>query len=62
MGNNIKIAKLPSELFYCNKCKGSCWDKTNNAATQAAAKKMFGIIPNLCVNEDNGNYKCPNAK
>ena len=61
MAINIKVAKQPSEEVFCNSCKGSCWDKTSNAATQAAAKKRFGIIPNPCVNENNGQPKCPYA-
>ena len=61
MAITVKIPKQPSEEIYCKQCKGSCWDKSNNAATQAAAKKRFGIIPNLCVNESDGSIKCPYA-
>lgn len=43
----------------CKKCKGSCWKGKDNAATQRAALAKFGIIPNHCVNDDNGQARCP---
>lgn len=61
MGNSIKIAKQPSEDIYCGKCKGHCFNKSNSAATQENAKKLFGIIPNKCVPESDGHIKCPHA-
>ncbi len=62
MAIDIQVPKQPSEMIFCNECKGSCWVKNNNKATQAAAKKRFGIIPNLCVNESDGSIKCPYTK
>ncbi len=43
---------------YCSKCKGSCIRKTSSE-TQAAAMKMFGIIPNACVPNLKGINRCP---
>lgn len=46
---------------FCNICKGTCWDSSSNAKTQAVAHKKFGIIPNNCVNDENGTVRCPYA-
>lgn len=46
---------------YCSKCKGSCIRKTSSE-TQAAAMKMFGIIPNACVPNLKGINRCPYKK
>ena len=48
---------------YCSACKGDCWKgNNNNSATQKAAKELFGIIPNNCVNDANGTTHCPFAE
>ena len=47
---------------YCEKCKGACWNKENNSKTQHAAYNMFGIIPNNCVNGEDGAIHCPYSK
>lgn len=54
----VKIQKSPTEDLFCSICKGSCWQE-DNAATQAVAKEKFGIIPNNCVNEQDGMSRCP---
>lgn len=46
---------------FCNIFKGTCWDSSSNAKTQAVAHKKFGIIPNNCVNDENGTVRCPYA-
>lgn len=46
---------------FCSICKGECWKSNDNAATQVAALKKFGIIPNKCVNASTGQSFCPNA-
>lgn len=61
MGNTIKIDRNPSEDIYCNQCRGECWNAKDNAATQTAALKKFGIIPNKCVNSCNGKTHCSYA-
>ncbi len=48
--------------LYCERCKGTCWNEKDNSKTQNAAYKMFGIIPNNCVNGEGGVIHCPNAK
>lgn len=50
-----------SVVTCCDRCKGACWDKSDNFATQAAARKMFGITPNNCVNGEMGDIHCPYA-
>lgn len=44
---------------FCSICNGVCWNKNDNFKTQMAARKMFGIIPNKCVNSSIGPV-CPN--
>lgn len=46
---------------FCNTCRGICWNEKDNIATQVAAYKMFGIIPNKCVNSSTGQQLCPYA-
>lgn len=54
-------AKLKN--IYCEQCKGQCWKGINkNAETQKAAMKMFGVIPNNCVNPQIGKPLCPYAE
>ena len=62
MAITVRVDKQISEELYCKQCNGSCWVPGNNKETQAAAKKMFGITPNLCVNESKGHIKCPHSK
>ncbi len=62
MAITVTVPKQPSEEFYCNQCKGCCWDPKDNAATQLAAKKLFGIIPNNCIPDNNGHIRCPHSK
>lgn len=45
---------------FCSVCQGKCWNGSDNSATQAAAFKKFGIIPNKCVNLSTGPV-CPYA-
>ncbi len=52
---------LTTDDVNCDKCKGKCWDSSSNANTQTAALKMFGSIPNKCVNGENGVVHCPYA-
>lgn len=48
--------------LVCSTCQGTCWKGIdNNSETQAAAREMFGFIPNACVNDCNGRPKCPHA-
>lgn len=46
---------------YCNTCKGKCWHGSDNFATQAAARSMFGILPNRCITNSDGKSRCPYA-
>ena len=55
------MSYVATDDLFCEQCKGSCWDSSNNAKTQAAAHKKFGIIPNNCVNDENGTVRCPYA-
>lgn len=58
MAIKTKIQNYAKENIYCSKCKARCWVPNNNKKTQQNAIKMFGIIPNNCVNEKNGRPKC----
>ena len=46
----------------CFKCKGTCYVKGNQAQTFANARKMFGCLPNSCVDAEGGNPACPAVK
>lgn len=47
---------------FCQKCKGVCWHPGDQKATQEAALKMFGVIPNKCVKgEMSFDVQCPYA-
>lgn len=50
---------LDSVSNFCKKCKGSCWHEKDNKATQREALQRFGLVPNLCINDDNGKIRCP---
>lgn len=43
----------------CKKCKGQCYVVGDQAKTQANARKMFGILPNPCVDAEGGFSMCP---
>ncbi len=46
--------------YRCSQCQGKCWKEGNNAATQKAARAMFGITPNNCIPDSlNGKSHCP---
>ena len=45
----------------CRECRGACLDKTNPSQTQKNAMKMFGVIPNNCVPDEDGTSRCPYA-
>ena len=56
----IQVKSLKSQSSACQKCNGRCWKgPENNAETQKAAMKMFGFIPNNCVNGEGGVIHCP---
>lgn len=50
---------FPIDDFRCKDCKGECFVKDNNSKTQQNALKRFGVIPNNCVNSNNGEIHCP---
>ena len=52
---------LKTTDVLCEQCKGTCWKGKDNAATQAAALQKFGVIPNKCVNPEQGKALCPYA-
>ena len=45
----------------CHKCNGKCWKPGDQKATQPAAMKKFGTIPNHCVNGSKNKIMCPAA-
>lgn len=55
------MINLRSISTHCTKCKGTCWDASSQKKTQENAMKMFGIIPNNCVNGEHNAVKCPFA-
>ena len=43
----------------CIECKGKCYVPGNQAKTQTNARKMFGKLPNPCVDSEGGIPACP---
>lgn len=60
MAANVK--SLASISPMCLVCKGKCWNPDSQKATQEAAMKMFGVIPNHCVNSEGNIVMCPAQK
>lgn len=56
-----KVTPFITIDIHCSECKGTCWNSKDNSATQLAAKEKFGLIPNPCVNSENGTAHCPYA-
>lgn len=56
MAKSLKTTDLK-----CKKCNGVCFDK-NQSIRQANVRKMFGILPNACVDGELDGTKCPYAK
>lgn len=55
------MSVLTSISKECHQCKGACWVPNNQSQTQENAKKLFGTIPNKCVNSSNNIVQCPAA-
>lgn len=58
MASNITMEKNNK---YCDKCKGACWDD-DQSKRQENSYKMFGVIPNKCVDSEIDGPKCPYYK
>ena len=59
MKGKVKYEGCRKNNPLCNKCKGSCWVEGNQKKTQENAMQMFGVIPNSCVNSQDGEILCP---
>lgn len=60
--NNIFYSSgyLNSDNSFCEVCQGKCYNPHDNAATQAAVRKMFdGRLCHRCINDENGKPNCP---
>ena len=44
---------------HCFDCKGTCYVEGNQVQTFANARKMFGCLPNSCVDAEGGIPVCP---
>ena len=55
MAHNVKRTTIDQK---CIKCNGACWDE-NQAERQKNAIKMFGVIPNNCVDSEIDGPRCP---
>ena len=61
MKREVKVIAQETISSKCHKCQGKCWDKNSQKNTQQNAVKMFGSIPNDCVNNANNTPRCPYA-
>ncbi len=64
--NSIMISRKLKRQYAniseeCKQCNGSCWRANNQVATQKKARKMFGVIPNHCINGAENAVRCPAA-
>lgn len=55
----LHLYSIPNE---CKQCKGSCWDPKSQKKTQENARKLFGKLPNNCVNGTDSVVRCPAAR
>lgn len=55
------VKSLKTTDLKCKKCNGVCFN-TDQSIRQANVRKMFGILPNACVDGELDGTKCPFAK
>ena len=55
------VTNLKTTDIKCQKCKGTCFNN-DQFIRQDNVRKMFGTLPNACVDSEMDGTKCPYAK